>query len=40
MREIELLKVIRPVWLKSAVQALAPASSLRDNFRPEKEIIY
>ena len=37
MQEIELLKVIRPVWLKRAVQALAPAKTLRENFRPELE---
>jgi signal transduction histidine kinase len=37
MREIELLKLIRSDWLKRAIQALAPASSLRDNFWPELE---
>ncbi len=37
MREIELLKLIRSDWLKRATQALAPASSLRDNFWPELE---
>ena len=40
MREVELLQVIRSNWLQRAVQSLAPASALRDNFTPELERLF
>jgi signal transduction histidine kinase len=35
MREIDLLNNIKPFWLDRAIQSLAPASALQDNFKPE-----
>jgi signal transduction histidine kinase len=37
MREVESLKSIQPIWRERAIEALAPASNLQDNFTPELE---